>query len=340
MQTSHSPRTPDSEALSHPGLKRARFDWLSRYSILFAIAILFLFFSLVHPETFASGRNIGSMINSQSVLVILAIASTLTLRNGDFDLSLAANAIFSGAIVGRLVTEFHVPVILAAIVAIVAGGLIGAFNAVLVVRFNLNALVVTLGMFTVLNGLSLLVTNGTVLSGFPAELTSFARTPVLGLPAATWYGWVIVLVAYYVYEHTPLGRYMQFIGGNREATRLAGVGVQRIRFGTFIVSGVIGAFAGIVLMGIIGGVDPTSVGQYLLQPFAAAFLGATAFAVGRFNALGTLAALYFLVIGITGIQMFGLAGWVTDTFNGAALIVAILAAGLAEQRKVSRRNAA
>jgi len=316
------------------------FDWrrleLSKYSLVLAAIVLFGFFAAQHGSSFASMRSVTSMINSQSILVMLAIASTITLRNGDFDLSLAGTAILSGAVLGQLTLNHGVPLVFAALAAIACGLVVGLLNALLVVFFDLDALVVTLGMFTLLSGLALAISGGTVLTGFPASLTDFARQEFLGMPLATWYGWLIVLIAYYVYEHTPVGRYMYFTGGNREATRLAGVRVQRIRTGAFLVGGAVAAFAGVVLAGVLGGLDPTAGAQYLLQPFAAAFLGATAFTVGRFNALGTLAALYFLVIGITGIQLYGLAGWVTDAFNGLALIIAILAAGLAERRRRAR----
>ena len=310
--------------------------FLSRYALVIATVVLFVFYSFLLPDTFPTMRNVQSMISSQSVIVLLAIGSTLTLRNGDFDLSISGNAIFSGSILGLLVVRHDaVPPALAIVIVLLCGLLIGAMNGVLVVIYELDALVVTLGMFTLLSGLSLAAAGGGSLTGFPSGLVSFSTYRFLGLPAVAWFGFIAVIAAYYVYEHTPLGRYMYFIGGNRVATRLAGVNVTRVRVGTYLASGVAGSASGILLAGLMGGVDPTSGGQYLLQPFAAAFLGATAFTVGRVNALGTLAALYFLVVGITGIQMYGVSGWVTDFFNGTALVLAIFAAGFAERRRRS-----
>lgn len=327
------------ESVKGSGSSFALSTFLSRYALVIATVVLFVFYSFLLPDTFPTMRNVQSMIGSQSAIVLLAIGSTLTLRNGDFDLSVAGNAIFAGSFLGYLVVRHDVlPPVLAIALVLLSGLVIGAINGVLVVVYELDALVVTLGMFTLLSGLSLAAAGGGSLTGFPEGLITVSTFRFLGLPAVAWYGFVAVVAAYYVYEHTPLGRYMYFIGGNRVATRLAGVNVARIRIGTYLVSGLGGSVAGILLVGLTGGIDPTSGGQYLLQPFAAAFLGATAFTVGRVNAFGTLAALYFLVVGITGIQMYGVSGWVTDFFNGTALVLAIFAAGFAERRRRNNRG--
>src|SRR5690606_22065045 len=115
---------------------------------------------------------------------------------------------------------------------------------------------------------------------------------------------------WYAYERTPLGRYMLFIGGNRSASELAGINVDRIRIGSFIASGLIAALIGVFLVGNLGAIDPSIGSQYLLAPFAAVFLGATAITVGRFNSFGTVVALYLLAVGFTGLQLMGAPSWV------------------------------
>ena len=93
---------------------------------------------------------------------------------------------------------------------------------------------------------------------------------------------------------------MLFVGRGRNVARLSGVNVERVRLGAFVVSGVVAAFGGVIYAGTTGAADPTSGTQLLLPAFAAAFLGATTIYPGRFNPLGALAAVYFLVTGITG----------------------------------------
>ncbi|MBF4769761.1 hypothetical protein ISU10_18480 [Nocardioides agariphilus] len=120
-----------------------------------------------------------------------------------------------------------------------------------------------------------------------------------------------------------------FIGGSRDSARLAGLDVDRLRIGGFVMCSLIAGATGILLAGNVGQLDPSIAGQFLLQPFAAVFLGATAITVGRFNALGTVIALYLLTIFVNGLQLLGAQPWVSDVFNGVALVMAVTFARLA-----------
>jgi ribose transport system permease protein len=119
---------------------------------------------------------------------------------------------------------------------------------------------------------------------------------------------------------------------------LAGIPVNKIRAGSLIASAVVSAAGGVVLGGYLGASDPNTGTAYLLPAFAAAFLGATAITPGRFNAWGTFIAVYFLATGITGLEVIGLSGWITQVFYGGSLIVAIAFSHLAGQRRVADRQ--
>ena len=93
------------------------------------------------------------------------------------------------------------------------------------------------------------------------------------------------------------------------------------------------AIAGVMLTSSVGSLDPSLSGQFLLQPFAAAVLGAATITVGRFNALGTLVGIYLLVVGITGLQLLGVEPWVSDVFNGGMLVIAVAFATLAAKSR-------
>ena len=108
-----------------------------------------------------------------------------------------------------------------------------------------------------------------------------------------------------------------------------------MRFGAFIASGAISAVAGIFTAGQLGAADPSVGPNFLLPAYAAAFLGATTIKPGRFNAWGTVVALYLLVTGVTGLELFGTSSWVQEMFNGAALLIAVTFA-----RFVAREQAA
>jgi ribose transport system permease protein len=100
-------------------------------------------------------------------------------------------------------------------------------------------------------------------------------------------------------------------------------------------SALLSGLAGIVLVGTIGAVDPTVGQEYLLQPYAAAFLGATAIQIGRFNVVGTVAGLYLIVVGVTGLELLGASPWISEVFYGGALIIAVGLSRIAARRSES-----
>jgi ribose transport system permease protein len=116
-----------------------------------------------------------------------------------------------------------------------------------------------------------------------------------------------------------------FVGKGREVARLSGIPVARVRIGAFVLTGLVSAIAGVLYAGTAGGADPSSGLTYLLPAFAAAFLGSTTIVPGQFNPVGAFVSAYFLVTGITGLEILGVQNYVTDLFYGGALVVAVAA---------------
>lgn len=305
--------------------------FIERFALVGLLVVLYLVCLAFLPE-FRSTSILQVMVNSQAIVLLLALTATVVLRTGDFDLSIPAVMVSSAAVVAVLSEKGYSPAVVIP-VTLAMGLAVGLVNALLVVRIGVDSFITTLGMFTAFTGIGYAITDSKVVVGVPDFFVEMARSKLLGLPMTTWYAWVLVLVLWYVYQRTPLGRYLLFIGGNRDSARLAGINVQRIRVGAFAVSGVLGAAIGILLAGNLGAIDPGIGNQYLLSPFAAVFLGATTIAVGRFNSIGTMIALYLLVVGITGLQIMGAESWVNNVFNGVALMLAVTMAKLAGRHR-------
>ncbi|WP_120337616.1 ABC transporter permease [Cryobacterium soli] len=336
MTTATPTRTSEPDLGKHDftALARQPFNWggfTERWALVGGLLVLVLICMAIFPQ-FRTASLFTTMVNAQSLVLLLGLTATVVLRLGDFDLSVAQTMVATGALVAQL-TKMGVPSGLAVLVGLGLGVAVGLINALLVVRVGVDSFVATLGSFTALSGFAYLITNSRIISGIPDEFVNFSRSQLLGIPLISWYAWALVIVLWYVYQRTPLGRYTLFIGGNRNAARLSGVPVNRIRTGAYVVSGLLASFIGVCFIGYFGAVDPSVGSQYMLQPFAAAFLGATAIAVGRFNAFGTVAALYLLTVGITALQLLGAQTWVSNVFYGVALMVAVTAAKLAGSRR-------
>jgi ribose transport system permease protein len=301
--------------------------WAGRFGVPIFLVVMLVAFSAAMPDRFATGGNFRAIIESQAVLLLLAVAATVPLRAGDFDLSIASMMTATAAM-GATILAGGGSLVLVVALSVAMGVAVGLINGFFVVKIGVDSFITTLGSLTALTGATFAISDSEVIFGFDGGVLALARTELLGLPLSVWYGWLLVAIAWYVYERTPAGRYLVFVGGGRDVARLAGLKVDRIRMGAFVASSTIAALAGVVLIGDLGAFDPSLGPSYLLQPFAAAFLGAATISVGRFNALGTLIGLYLLVVGITGLQLLGAATWVSEVFNGLALIMAVTVARL------------
>jgi ribose transport system permease protein len=157
----------------------------------------------------------------------------------------------------------------------------------------------------------------------------------LDIPLEFYYSLAVCAAIWYVFEFTPAGRRLLIVGRGRRVARLSGIRDGRVRWAALVLSGLISAGAGVLYVGTSGAADPVSGLQLLLPAFAAAFLGATAILPGRFNPWGSLVAVYFLVTGISGLQLLGVQSYVQDLFYGGALIVAVALSHIARRSRLA-----
>jgi ribose transport system permease protein len=319
-----------------PPAQRRWTPFVARFGLLIAWAGVFLVFSVL-PKTadvFPTVENIATILGSQAVIAVLTLALVVPLIAGDYDLSVAFTLTLSSMLIAVLNVEHGWPILAAIGVALLAGAVVGLVNAATILFFRIDSLIVTLGTGTFIGGIVLWMSDSNTISGISPGLIDWVIVKrILQVPIAFYYVLALALVMWYVFELTPLGRRMLFVGRGRNVARLSGINVERVRLGGFVASGVIAAFGGVIYAGTTGAADPTSGTQLLLPAFAAAFLGATTIYAGRFNPLGALAAVYFLVTGITGFQLLGAQSYVQQLFYGGALVLAVALSQLARKRQ-------
>jgi ribose transport system permease protein len=314
---------PDA-APAPPRERRSLAPALERSGLVLTWAVMIAVFSALRPDTFATSANFSTILGSQAVLVVLALGVIIVLTAGDYDLSIAGVLALSAMMIAVLNAKHGWPIGAAIVAALAAGAAVGFVNGLFVMVFGVNSFIVTLGTGTVLQGVVLWMSNSETISGVSDGLVNaVVGTNVLGIPVGFYYGLVLCLVLWYVFEYTALGRRLLFVGRGRKVSRLSGFNVPRLRWGALIVTGVLSAAAGVLYAGTTGGADSTSGASFLLPAYAAAFLGATTIVPGRFNPWGTLVAVYFLVTGITGLTILGAASYVQDLFYGGALVLAV-----------------
>ena len=314
----------DEAAAADRPMRKTWIDRAERYGLIVAWVVVIAGFGVARPDTFLSWANFSTILGSQAVLVVVTLGLIIPLTAGDYDLSIASVLTLSAMLVGVFNVSFGWSIEAAVAMALLAGVLTGILNAALVLYFRLQSLIVTLGMGSFLHGITLWVSDSQTISGLDSKLVDAVIVARLfGIPLAFYYAIVVALLIWYVFTFTAVGQRLLFVGRGREVARLSGIRVGRVRWTALVVSSLLGSFAGVLYVGTTGAADPSSGLAYLLPAFAAAFLGATSIMPGRFNPIGSVIAVYFLVTGITGLSILGISTFVQDLFYGGALIVAV-----------------
>jgi ribose transport system permease protein len=324
-QTSGRPDTGTAAPPRRTAFWRRVIDNSERFGLLVLLAVEVVTFSLLRPETFATLANWQSIASSQAVLAVAALALMPALLSGRFDVSIGGILGVCSIACGAMISKHEVNWILAIVLTLMLGGCIGLFNGVMVAYFGVNSIIGTLGMGSVLGGLIIAYTHGQPISeGLPGTLTNLGAKLFLHVPTLFIIMLVIAAATWLAFTQTPFGRRVSALGSNISAARLSGIPVKRVMALSFTAGGVLAAAAGVLMIGQLGSANP-NVGSLneILPALAAVFLGATTWRPGEYTVMGTLIALFFVGTTISGLALLGTQPWVTDVFNGSAVIVAI-----------------
>ncbi len=306
---------------------------LHRFTGVGLFLLVIAIFSLWVPTTFLTSVTLKSVASDQAISLILAVGLLFTLSAGQYDLSAAQNLGLAAVIDASIMVKGGYSPGVAFVVTVLLSAAIGLVNGVIVSKVGVNSFIATLGMSSVLLALTSLISGDNFIGPVPSGFQAIVSSSPLGLPILTWYAVALALVVWYVLEHTPNGRRIYATGANPDAARLAGVRINRYVITSFVATGAFAGLGGVLLTAKIGQVSSSLGPPYLLPTFAACFLGTTQVKVGRFNVWGTVLALYLLATGVKGLQLAGSQLWVTDLFNGIALVGAVSVAVISQRRR-------
>jgi ribose transport system permease protein len=316
---------------------------LDRFSALYLWGAFMVFFGITQ-DTFLNQTSINLVLTDKVVVAILALAFLYPLACNTFDLSIGNMMGFSIVITTSLAQNVEgIPHIVNALIAVAACALVGLVSGFIVVHLNVNSFIATLGMSQVLAALCVLISgNRTINDVLSDGYRDLGRTKLLfDLPVYFYLMVLLMIVSWFVLEHTAFGRYLFAAGGNREAARLSGVDVNRLTLSSLVLSAVIASFAGIVHTWKVGTYSST-IGPGLLFPaVAAVFFGASQLR-NRPNVWGTLIAVFALAFGVKGLQLTFSSGteWIEPLFEGTSLLLAVAFASRQGIIKVRKRRAA
>lgn len=301
-------------------------------ALLGAIVVLFLLLP-ASAETFGTTANLRIVLADQSVLLVICLAILFPIVTNSWDFTPGASAGLAAIFAASTVASSgSIPLALAA--ALGVGLLIGIVNGLLVTKARIDSVIATLGMTIVIAGVVQWKTGGTaLLEHIPHSLTKLNSQNLLGVPVLAWIALAIALVCYYVLRHTVYGRDLYAIGSNRPAARLVGIRTERLILTTYLISGLLGGVAGMLLLARTGAGNPSVGPGYLLPAYAAVYLGGTAITPGRWNVWGVVVAVVFLGVLNSGLTLAGAEPYVNNFANGIALFVGVGVANLLARRR-------
>ena len=300
---------------------------VDRRLLLLLAVLVAVFGALVGPPLFTPA-SLRSMALQLPALGLLSLAMTVALLSGGLDLSIIAVADFSALASAFLLAHAPAGTGAGAIVAQLAalgGGLvvataIGALNGLIIARFDVSPILATLGTMTAVKGLSIGLTHGGVISGFPPLVLFVGNGSVLGLPAPLLLFALVALPVAVMLNRSPFGTLIAAIGSNEAAVRYSGVDTRRVIVRIYMLSGLLAGIGGVVMMARFNSANAAYGESYLLITVLAAVLGGVDPAGGFGRVSGLVIALVILQLISTAFNLLGLSEFLTLTIWGATLI--------------------
>ncbi|TPM31572.1 ABC transporter permease [Mesorhizobium sp. B2-3-4] len=299
------------------------------WSLLVACLLAIVIFSVASPHYATSGNAVTVLRNSVELLLI-GLGMTLLLAMGGIDVSIGIVMGLVAIAVGRIVSADGSP-FLAIISGPLVGALLGCVTAAVIVLGRVPAIVGTLGLLGVYRTAIFVLLGGQWLSGLPSSLTDLLSTTVIGIPVAAFAIAIAYLAVWLALRRTPYGLHLLAIGNSEEKARLSGIPVVKIRFATFVISGVLTGIAATFYVATYRNVEMTIGSTLALDAIAAVILGGTSILGGRCSLIGTVFGVLLLRILQNGLLLIGVPSLWQPVVTGV-LILGVLGFEAASNR--------
>jgi len=323
-----------TKAAPAPGVGRRDFrflvlKWFRELTLVPVIVVLMIAGAVVNP-VFFTPSNLINVAEGGAALGMVVVAESLILLTGKFDISLQGTfglAPLLGAwLVAPKASEglgTELSPWLGLLVVFLVGLVVGTFNGVLVIKANFNAFIFTLAMSILLTGLQLGWLGGQTVYNLPEAFIYLGAESWFGVPVAVWVTIATFAVASWFLRYHRIGRAMYAIGGNLEAARAAGISVDRIRIGVFMVASVLAAIGGLMQAGRVTAVTAGQGSNLIFSVFAAAVIGGIALEGGRGRMIGALTGVILLSLVTNILTLSNVSSTWIDAVDGAIILIAL-----------------
>lgn len=284
---------------------------------------------MLSPQ-FLSVDNLVNVALSIAITGILAVGMTFVILTGGIDLSIGSVLAVAGIVAAICAKSFgDAGVIIGIIAAVGIGVFNGFFTGITISRFKVPPFVVTLAVLTIARGLSFIIADkfagSTSVSDLPSGFAFLGREKILGLPVPVITMLIVFAIGWFILTQTRFGRYVYAIGGNSEASFLAGINVKSITTWVYVLNGFLVGLAGVILASRLGAGLANAGMQYELDVIAAVVVGGTSLMGGKGSVISTLFGAIFIGVLNNGLNLAGIDPYLQKIALGVVILLAVLA---------------
>jgi ribose/xylose/arabinose/galactoside ABC-type transport system permease subunit len=303
-----------------------------------AVLLALFLITGLHNHLFWGPNNLKVLATNMSFVALTGVGMTILMITGNIDLSVGSAVGLTAVLTAMLARTMPLP--LAFICGVLIGGVIGAVNGTVVWNVSTSPIIITLGGLTLLQGINEVITNGEAVSGMPANFTSFGNASPLGIPISVWIFVGAAILGFIFLTFTKTGRHVYAIGGNKEASRAAGINVRRIVIGSFIATGLLVGLTGVLQASYYGNPDDTFGVGFELQVITGVIVGGVSFAGGEGGVVRAMLGIALLQVVAGSVVSLNINPNYADVITGAILILAVSSDHIVHARRQRHQKAA
>jgi ribose/xylose/arabinose/galactoside ABC-type transport system permease subunit len=289
---------------------------------LLLILLVMVIFLTITTKGFMTGNNLSNLVRQTSINGIVALGMTFVIIAGGIDLSVGSVVGFAGIFVALLMKN-GIDIWMAVTLALMVSIVFGIINGFMIFDGRIPPFIATLGSMTIIRGAIMLISNARMIAGLPKPFLGFAQGTVAGLPALFLVWLALILVAWFITDHTPFGRNTYILGSNVEVARLSGISIRSTTYGIYGFCGLMAGVAGILMTSRLANGIPTGGQGYEMDAIASCVIGGASLSGAEGTILGTVLGAIIMATLRNGGNLLGIDPFILQIVNGVIIVAAV-----------------
>lgn len=277
----------------------------------------------IFNHAFFSFNNIVNLLRSISITLIGGVGVTFVLISGQLEMSIGSTMGLASIITGMCLERFQLPILAAILCGLLVAALVGVFNGVIISKFKIPALIVTLGTMYIGRGIINVIAKGRPFGNFPEGFNNIGSGTFLSVPYSVYIAFAVMAIAAFVLKYTVFGRSIMAVGGNAETARVSGIHISKITIITYVISAVTAGLAGILTTARLSSAQANAGNGWEMTVIAAVVIGGTSMYGGSGSVIGTLIGVAIMETLTVAMTMLRVDAYWQKIVVGAIIIIAV-----------------